>query len=619
MRIVENCKIKSRDNPSSLDGAGSSVELWGSQKRLLDEMAEGMDQGVRTFLILKSRQLGITTISLIIDVAWLAMYPGTNGALVVHNGGAKEKMRTDVQDIVASFPPAFFGKKFEIKKGRNNREFMEFTNGSRLNFIVAGEKDAEKETFGDGAGYSLVHFTEVALYGSSKALASFEQTLSSTNPNRLYIYESRANGFNHWRQMWVNAGRDYMTIRRIFIGWWSREDQIIQRTDRRFPHYGTRHPDGEESELMNRVWHLYKHKITPEQLAWYRHRASDEKMTQEIMFAQQPWDQEQAFVAGGYSFFGAKQITDALVDMGNFPSDYAYQAFRYIVGNDFFATFIEELGPEVPKDQRQLRVWEKPVKGGKYVIGMDPAFGRNDNKDRHATSIFRCYADCMVQVAEYADNSVITEHAAWVLCHLAGNYEDCIINLELSGGPGHLVMQALEHVRQLLTAEMYSDKVQSRRMEEFLSAARWYLYRRPDSMGSGYVYNSMTTGNSKLPLVESFRSSHRGGAIVIRSEPLLREMLDVRQEGIRVEAPGRNHDDRVVAAALANAAWKQWVQPQMIAMGATYESQQRIESGGAVTIGDVVNGFVVNYLKQMEDAEEAEPSVPEWMRSRGLA
>ena len=170
MRIIENCKIKSRDSPSSLDGAGSTMKLFGSQIRFLDELSEGMDQGVRIFLILKSRQLGITTISLILDVAWLAMHPGTNGALVVHNGGAKEKMRTDVQDIVASFPPNFFGKSFAIKKGRNNREFMEFSNGSRLNFIVAGEKDAEKETFGDGAGYSLVHFTEVSLYGSSKAL-----------------------------------------------------------------------------------------------------------------------------------------------------------------------------------------------------------------------------------------------------------------------------------------------------------------------------------------------------------------------------------------------------------------------------------------------------------------
>lgn len=618
MRIVENCKIKSRDVESDRDGSGSRLSLYGSQKRFLDELSEGMEQGIRVFLCLKSRQLGITTICLILDVAWLAMFPGINGALVVHNGAAKEKMRQDLQDIVASFPPNFFGRAFAIRKGRNNREFIEFTNGSRLNFIVAGEKDAERETFGDGAGYSLCHFTEIALYASEKALASFEQSLSTAHPNRLVMYESRASGFNHWRAMWLNAGRDYLTIRRIFIGWWSREDQIIPRTDRRFPSYGMSHPNGEESELMSHVWHLYKHKITPEQLAWYRHKISDEKMTVEIMHAQQPWTESQAFVAGGYSFFAAKDITKTLVEVIHDPAEYGYRGFRYIMGNDFLSTVIEQVGAQTPLEQRELRVWRPPVKGGQYAMGFDPAFGRNDNKDSHAISVWRCYADLMEQVAEYATPNVITEHAAWVMAHLAGCYEDCIINLELSGGPGHLVMQALQHVRDLLRAEMYQDMVKERRLEDFLTAARWYMYRRPDAMGAGYVWNTLTSSNSKLPLMESFRTSQRSGALIIRSEPLLREMIGVRQEGIKIEAPGNSKDDRVVAAALANQAWVQWRRPQLMAIGATFESEQRIQEGGQRTIGDIMNGMVRNFLRMNEEADAEPPRGPEWMVSRGL-
>lgn len=618
-RIVANCKVKSRDLASDADGQGASIKLWGSQRRLLEKMAEGMDQGIRTFVCLKSRQLGITTIMLIIDVAWLAMHPGIMGALVVHNGGAKEKMRQQLQDIVASFPANFFGSRFAIKKGRNNRDFMEFSNGSRIDFIVAGEKDSEKETFGDGSGYALVHLTEVALYASVKALASFEQTFSSNHPNRLIVYESRAAGFNHWKDMWVDAGRDHHTKKRIFIGWWAREDQIIRQDDRRFPAYGMTPPNGEEAHLMNSVWHLYGHRITPEQLAWYRHRASDDKMTTEIMHAQQPWDEAQAFVAGGYSFFSAKQITDALGDMHANPEFYTYRAFRYIVGNDFFSTYVEEIDGTSPPEQRKLRVWEFPVKGGKYAIGFDPAFGRNDNKDRHSISVWRCYADCMVQVAEFADNECITSHAAWVMCHLAGSYEDCVINLELTGGPGQLVMQELDHVRALLADEMYAPKGQERKIEEFLSSARWYLYHRPDSMGAGYMYNTQTSASTKLPMMESFRAEHRGGNLLIRSDPLLREMMDVRQEGIRVEAPGGSKDDRVVAAALANMAWKRWLQPQLLAIGATYESQQRLEAGGAVTFTDVANVIVRKYLEMCEVQEEAIPRAPQWMIDRGLA
>ena len=36
MRIVENCRVKSRDMPGSLDGMGAKIELWGSQLRFLD-------------------------------------------------------------------------------------------------------------------------------------------------------------------------------------------------------------------------------------------------------------------------------------------------------------------------------------------------------------------------------------------------------------------------------------------------------------------------------------------------------------------------------------------------------------------------------------------------------
>lgn len=464
--------------------------------------------------------------------------------------------------------------------------------------------------------------TECALYGSAKALASFEQTLSTVHPQRLVIYESRAAGFNHWKAMWTNAGRDYHTIRRIFIGWWSREDQIIPMTDPRFNIYGRTPPNGEESALMNNVWHAYKHKITPEQLAWYRHRASDDKMTMQIMHAQQPWDENQAFVAGGYSFFASKVIADDMHRIAGNPDENSYRAFHYLVGNDFFGTFIEELDGRSLQEHRKLRMWRQPVKGAKYIIGVDPAFGRNDNKDRHAISIWRGYADCMEQVAEWADNDVITGHAAWILCHLAGNYEDCIINVELSGGPGHLIMQELDHVRQLLSSDMNAGVVRERRIEEFLNAARWYLYRRPDSMGAGFVYNSQTTGNTKLPLMEGFRASHRGGALIIRSDPLCREMLDVRQEGIKIEAPGHNKDDRVVAGALAHSAWKQWVQPAMMAAGETREfCEQREESGegGTGSVSYSVNLLVRNWIQLQEQAEEDAPRAPEWMIARGLA
>jgi hypothetical protein len=57
-------------------------------------------------------------------------------------------------------------------------------------------------------------------------------------------------------------------------------------------------------------------------------------------------------------------------------------------------------------DDVRLRVWEDPAPTGQYVIGCDPAWGRNDWADRSSISVWRCFADKLIQVAEYADSDV---------------------------------------------------------------------------------------------------------------------------------------------------------------------------------------------------------------------
>jgi len=99
-----------------------------------------------------------------------------------------------------------------------------------------------------GRGYALAHCTEVANYGDANGLASFRETLAETHPDRLFIYESTAKGFNHWKDMWEECARDTFTKRGIFIGWWAKDINRIKRKDRRFPSYGLDEPDERERE-----------------------------------------------------------------------------------------------------------------------------------------------------------------------------------------------------------------------------------------------------------------------------------------------------------------------------------------------------------------------------------
>ena len=50
--------------------------LMGSQTYVMNEMAKGLADGCHFFVILKGRQLGITTISLALDLYWHFTHPG---------------------------------------------------------------------------------------------------------------------------------------------------------------------------------------------------------------------------------------------------------------------------------------------------------------------------------------------------------------------------------------------------------------------------------------------------------------------------------------------------------------------------------------------------------------
>ena len=66
-------------------------------------------------------------------------------------------------------------------------------------------------------------------WDNDEGLESFKQTLSDANPDRLYIWESTARGFNQWYDMWGEARKDPAHCKCIFLGWWSKDSQRIER------------------------------------------------------------------------------------------------------------------------------------------------------------------------------------------------------------------------------------------------------------------------------------------------------------------------------------------------------------------------------------------------------
>ena len=609
--FIENARILSKESPNINDErGGSQLILWNSQLMFLETLAEGMDSGSLFFYFLKSRQLGITTIGMFIILYFLAIEPGTLGALVADDNKNSAGFRETIRFIMKSFPSDFIGNSFKLVG--DNKDYLLWTNNSRLDLLVAGK---HKENWAESKGYSLAWCTEVSKYGKSLGIASFMETLSQTRG--VFIFESTANGFaNHWKDMWDAAGEDPYTKRRRFIGWWAKPTNAISNKDPRYAVYAKTGPNGEEAELIKQVADLYGHVVTMSQLAWYRWKQADKSTDESALDQAQPWTETQAFVLAGYNFFQVRLIQKYLDQIQQNP--WPFRGYRFNLGTTIFDTTMEQITEQEDIDLVELRVWEDPVSEGQYVIGCDPAYGNSEWKDRHALQVWRCYADKMVQVAEYVDDRVETHHAAWVLAYLGGAYRNCLINLEING-PGHAILREFDTVRQMMRADLYARRVRDLDWEDFLDMARWYLYHRPDSMGPGYAIAFETSFRTKLTILNQMRDLFTTDILDIRSPPLLLEMANVTQDGDNVapKASGKNKDDRVMATALAAKAYIDWIRGPMIQEGATYEIVTAAENGELSVTHQVMKRIVFDFWRNAEERAQA-PETPTWLHDRGF-
>lgn len=624
---VADLRIISKEEDSS-DPRGVPLRMYESQKRFVKGVGQGLDDDIHIFNWLKGRQQGLTTVSLALDSFWLAMHDSLIGALVCDNETNKSANRTLLEHYIKSFGDGYFGGKFKVVA--SNRDQLKFSNGSRLDLLVAGTKK-KSIAWAEGRGYTLIHATEIAKYGDTEGFKSLLEGFAQRNPHRLLVIESTANGYNHWRDRWYAGKQQPYTERSFFTGWWAVDTNRIERSDPRFLKFNYR-PDSDEREKIKAVKLECDWEITIEQLAWVRWKEVQAGQEQDLLAQNQPWTAADAFVQSGRSFFHVRLINKdikTIVEENSKPREnpadnpYAYKGYRYIVDGDFFSFAMEEVPPS-PENRElvELKIWEEPVDNAKYCIGFDPAYGRSEHKDAHAIEVYRCYADKLDQVAEYVAHDVDVRHASWVFFHLCAAYGYVMGNVELTG-PGRLVMAEYDHLRQLLGSELHRQKVVERKWEDAAANARWYLYHKPDSFGAGYVANFESNWRTKVELMHNMRSVHSSGELMTRSRKLLEEMTIVVIDGDVIGAPDSSNsdqkDDRVFGTALAVKAWTDWIRREQLAQGQTYEVVQSEARNPTPKVARSINSIVYRFLaRQEEEANKAPERGPKWLVDNGL-
>lgn len=536
------------------------VEPWLSQRLVIDAVAKGLSEGVHEFVILKCRQVAITTVSSVIELFWALANPGVQGAIIADRGDNLERLRRIFANLLETLPPSW--KAPEHRLIVNNRNGIAFANRSVIDMLAAAAND----DLGASRALNMMHATECSLWRSLAGVESLRASLARQNPHRLYIWESIANGFN-WYYNFVQQAKRDRHMRFIFIGFWANPTYAIPRNDPDYKVYWDGHLDEDELERAKYVKQEYGYTIKPEQIAWWRRES--ERSPEEYMLRHYPWHERECFIASGSGFFPAKKTLELAESLAAGPP---YKAYAYSFTEKFLDSSIEQ---SKDTDTAQLRVYEPPEPNGMYVVGCDPSGGGSDEADDHAIQILRCYADRVVQVAEFQANRPTTYQLAWVLAHLCGAYRDHVANLEVTG-VGAAVLPEIRNLRQLAEQGLmnatpgFEDNILA-----LIGNVRWFLYKRQDSMsGAGNIINWKTNADNKAMIYSGLRDSLMLRRVELRSYRLVKQMQAVIEDDGWIGAgpdTGEN-DDLVQALALAHWAWMEWRRPALVARNYTWDS-----------------------------------------------
>lgn len=552
------------------------LRWMGTQRYLMQEIAKGLKEGIHTFVVLKGRQVGISTVSLALDMYWLFKNPGMQGVIVTDTDENRELFRSHLTQYMNSLPP-----NSRPESDGHNRTQLLLKNRSRLVYLVAGTR--KQGNLGRGKAANFMHATECSSWGDEEGFSSLINALAQQHPNRLYIFESTARGYNLFYQQWETAKKSE-TQKAIFVGWWRNEFYRKERGTPEFAQYWDGQLTSDEKVWVREVFELYNIEIAAEQLAWWRWYVAEQMQGDEMMALQEmPPTEAYAFQLSGSKYFSAERV------------NVAYQRaikqermhFRYKFGMHYEDTeFIE-----TNEDMAEVSLWEAPDPKGVYVIGADPAYGSSEWADEFACSILRCYADCIVQVGEVGTPDWTEAQFAWAIAHLAGSFTGAMLCLEMQG-PGGAVFNELQNLKRIAGSMRRGDPRIG--IYDVVGGMRDYLWKKQDALYGSFTYQWQTNVKEKVRMMSTLRSYFERDLIEINSPECLEQFRNIRRAGDKIGGEGRAKDDRAIALGIGVVAWNDWIMDEMRAQNRTYALEHRPQTGPVST--NAVERGVLKYL-----------------------
>lgn len=489
-----------------------------AQKRFLEAI---LDQWQRTgrvrVIVLKARQLGLSTLWGAFSYWWISQRRATKGIVVTH--------KADASSALFDMTRRFHKEMEESMRPHTGRASAKELNFDKLDsgIIVA---TAGSDTVGRGETLQLAHLSEAGLWPKSKAAEIGNGLLQAVpnEPNTFVCIESTARGKTGWFFQQYQAalapdgfGSGYSVV---FLPWYFAEEYTSP-----IPEGFKRTPD--EDELAVQVFEEYQEALTDGQLVWRREKIAQDGL--DLFKQEYPSNAEEAFLTSGAPVFNAAYLSECEKNAPDIKHRMEFEP-------------ISEVFESSPRGR--LFIYHEVDPHGSYYIGADVAkgVGREERRDPNGNILATGEGDYSVAVVLDDKKRVVAvwrgkvdpDYYSNILFALGTMYNTARLAVEFNN---HGILPNTRLFKDMGYQNLYTREVYD---------------KQTDATRTELGFN--TDVKTRPLIIDELREAIRERKIELNDKSVIRELgtFVADPETGKIEADAGCHDDCVLALAIAN-------------------------------------------------------------------
>lgn len=451
-------------------------------------------------IILKARQFGFSTLILGLYFLDTVNNPNTQTIVLAQDAGSTEKLFQIVRRFQTLLP-----KHKQIPTRYDTKTVLYWPTIDSYFFVgTAGSRKV-----GRGGTINNVHGSEVAFWENMRELIA---GLMEAVPEDGNIFlETTANGVGNpfYQEYWdAVEGNSVFTAR--FFPWFKHSEYASSTLTQGGPLIIT----PEEANLQETF------NLTDEQLIWRRNKL----LTLKSQFVQEyPSTPEEAFIATGNSFFNQETLKSMESNLEEPLEDVTFLRGFY----------------ELQRWKDKIAIFQRPLQGRSYILGVDPSEGVNTNGDHDYSPIQVLDYQTYEQVA-VLHGRIEPPDLGRIANELGRWYNLALINVERNNH-GHSVLNTL--INECGYPLQQGNEVSGVYQYVEFDAKRTVRSKRP-----GWPQNQKTLAQA----LDALNQLVEDGTLIVKHKGTLREMrVFVKAPGYKIQAETGAHDDLVLSLALA--------------------------------------------------------------------